>query len=98
MLSYRHSRRPNHRRVRPTTRAYPGKGMGLKGAKNNPGVLQSYVTYDTLPAGGFLPAACGGFGPDLESNTMSKQAEFAVILKMNAMFADLGPDELQRIS
>ena len=37
-------------------------------------------------------------GPDLESNTMSKQAEFAVILKMNPMFADLGADELQRIS
>ena len=29
---------------------------------------------------------------------MSKQAEFAVILKMNPMFSDLGPDELQRIS
>ena len=29
---------------------------------------------------------------------MSKQAEFAVILKMNPMFADLGADELQRIS
>src|SRR3569623_437776 len=29
---------------------------------------------------------------------MSKQAEFAVILKMNAMFADLGADELQRLS
>lgn len=29
---------------------------------------------------------------------MSKQAEFAVILKMNALFADLGADELQRIS
>src|SRR5258708_20782097 len=29
---------------------------------------------------------------------MSKQAEFAVILKMNQMFADLGSDELQRIS
>src|ERR1700704_5239156 len=29
---------------------------------------------------------------------MSKQAEFAVILKMNPMFADLGPDELQRNS
>src|SRR5258708_4693440 len=28
---------------------------------------------------------------------MSKQAEFAVILKMNPMFADLGADELQRI-
>ena len=29
---------------------------------------------------------------------MSKQAEFAVILKMNPMFADLSADELQRIS
>jgi CRP/FNR family transcriptional regulator, cyclic AMP receptor protein len=29
---------------------------------------------------------------------MSKQAEFAVILKMNPMFSDLGPDELQRLS
>src|ERR1700692_1149060 len=29
---------------------------------------------------------------------MSKAAEFAVILKMNPMFADLGSDELQRIS
>src|SRR6201997_4408942 len=37
-------------------------------------------------------------GVDLEGNTMSKQAEFAVILKMNPMFADLGTDELQRIS
>src|SRR5258708_17129434 len=39
-----------------------------------------------------------GAGVDLEGNTMSKQAEFAVILKMNPMFADLGTDELQRIS
>ena len=29
---------------------------------------------------------------------MSKAAEFAVILKMNPMFGDLGPDELARIS
>ena len=29
---------------------------------------------------------------------MSKQAEFAVILKMNPLFADLGSDELQRLS
>ena len=29
---------------------------------------------------------------------ISKQAEFAVILKMNAMFADLGADELQRLA
>ncbi|WP_213772108.1 Crp/Fnr family transcriptional regulator [Bradyrhizobium sp. dw_78] len=29
---------------------------------------------------------------------MSKQTEFAVILKMNPMFADLGADELQRVS
>src|ERR1700674_3163059 len=34
----------------------------------------------------------------LESIAMSKQAEFAVILKLNPMFADLGADELQRIS
>src|SRR5258706_14487240 len=34
----------------------------------------------------------------LEGIAMSKQAEFAVILKMNPMFADLGTDELQRIS
>ncbi len=33
-----------------------------------------------------------------EGIAMSKQAEFAVILKMNPMFADLGADELQRIS
>src|SRR5438445_10258723 len=32
------------------------------------------------------------------SSTMSTQAEFAVTLKMNPMFADLGADELQRIS
>ena len=29
---------------------------------------------------------------------MSKQTEFAVILKMNPMFSDLGADELQRLS
>src|SRR6266853_4038067 len=34
----------------------------------------------------------------LEGIAMSKAAEFAVILKMNPMFADLGADELQRIS
>src|SRR3984893_14871721 len=34
----------------------------------------------------------------LEGIAMSKQAEFAVILKMNPMFADLGADELARIS
>src|SRR5467141_2970136 len=34
----------------------------------------------------------------MEGIAMSKQAEFAVILKMNPMFADLGSDELQRIS
>src|SRR6266481_9478190 len=33
-----------------------------------------------------------------EGIAMSKAAEFAVILKMNPMFADLGADELQRIS
>jgi hypothetical protein len=35
-------------RARPFPQAYPGTGKLLKGAKNNPGVLQSYVTYDTL--------------------------------------------------
>jgi CRP/FNR family cyclic AMP-dependent transcriptional regulator len=34
----------------------------------------------------------------LEGNTMSKQAEFAVILKMNPMFSDLGTEELQRMA
>ncbi|MGY3620192.1 CRP/FNR family cyclic AMP-dependent transcriptional regulator [Bradyrhizobium sp. USDA 10063] len=34
----------------------------------------------------------------MEGITMSKQAEFAVILKMNPMFADLGADELQRLA
>src|ERR1700689_812173 len=38
------------------------------------------------------------FEPAPESMAMSKQTEFAVILKMNPMFADLGADELQRIS
>src|ERR1700692_918958 len=33
-----------------------------------------------------------------EGIAMNKAAEFAVILKMNPMFADLGADELQRIS
>src|SRR5476651_786549 len=33
-----------------------------------------------------------------EGIAMSKATEFAVILKMNPMFADLGADELQRIS
>jgi CRP-like cAMP-binding protein len=36
--------------------------------------------------------------PFLEGNTMSKQAEFAVILKMNPMFSDLGTEELQRMA
>src|SRR3569833_2607203 len=39
------------------------------------------------------------FGKEIHKDLeMSKQAEFAVILKMNAMFADLGADELQRLS
>jgi CRP/FNR family cyclic AMP-dependent transcriptional regulator len=33
-----------------------------------------------------------------EGIAVTKAAEFAVILKMNPMFADLGTDELQRIS
>src|SRR3979409_1192912 len=35
---------------------------------------------------------------DANGSAKNKQAEFAVILKMNPMFADLGSDELQRIS
>ena len=34
----------------------------------------------------------------VEGIAMSKAAEFAIILKMNPMFSDLGSDELQRIS
>lgn len=45
-----------------------------------------------------LTGVSGTAGIDLEGNGMSKQAEFAVILKMNPMFADLGADELQRLS
>jgi CRP/FNR family transcriptional regulator, cyclic AMP receptor protein len=91
--------------VRPSPQAYPGKGKLLKGAKNNPTVLQNYVTYDTLRKhvnfaddphfDDFEPAPVR---PGPEDIAMSKQAEFAVILKMNPMFADLGADELQRIS
>jgi CRP/FNR family cyclic AMP-dependent transcriptional regulator len=49
-------------------------------------MLQSYVTYGTLRA--WLR----------EHIAMSKAAEFAVILKMNPMFAELDADELARIS
>ena len=91
------SRIRRRRSARPIRRAYPGNGKALKAAKNNPRLLQSYVTYDTLPQAEFATAFSGG-GIDLEGNAMSKQAEFAVILKMNPMFADLGTDELQRIS
>src|SRR5882762_1849036 len=51
-----------------------------------------------FPPAEFCYRRCGLATVDLEGNTMSKQAEFAVILKMNPMFADLGTDELQRIS
>jgi CRP-like cAMP-binding protein len=71
----------------------------LDPAKNNPGRLQSYVTYDTLLQ---TPSFCTGLRLATpgrqEGIAMSKQAEFAVLLKMNPMFADLGADELQRIS
>src|SRR6266446_3717867 len=90
------SARP-YRGARPFPQAYPGKGRLLKGAKNIPRVLQSYATYDTLRQHmnlrtAYFNALSG------EGIAMSKQAEFAVILKMNPMFADLGADELQRIS
>src|SRR6201998_3089217 len=36
--------------------------------------------------------------PEVKVISMSKQTEFAVILKMNRMFSDLGSDELHRIA
>src|ERR1700730_16584826 len=39
-----------------------------------------------------------GFSLARKAFAMSKATEFAVILKMNPMFADLGTDELARIS
>ena len=44
-------------RAQPVRRAYPGKRVGPKEAKNIPGVLQSYVTYDTLIGMGILLTA-----------------------------------------
>jgi hypothetical protein len=52
-------------------------------------VLKTYVTYGTRRNLFEILART------LKVNAMSKQAEFAVILKMNA---DLGPDELTRLS
>jgi CRP/FNR family transcriptional regulator, cyclic AMP receptor protein len=73
----------------------PKWGERSKGVKNNQRKLQSYVTYGTLlRPERFLNSLFRA----LEGIAMSKQAEFAVILKMNPMFADLGADELQRIS
>src|ERR1019366_2527579 len=73
------------------------KGKWLKGAKNNPGVLQSYVTHDTLRGTWiFERPHFEELAP--EGIAMSKATEFAVMLKKNPMFADLGTDELQRIS
>jgi CRP-like cAMP-binding protein len=82
-------------RARPMAEAYPGIAEQLKGRQNNPNMLQRYVTYDTLPGSQILIRL---FFDILELIAMSKQTEFAVILKMNPMFADLGADELQRIS
>jgi CRP-like cAMP-binding protein len=79
----------------PFPQVYPGNGKWLKAAQNNPAVLQSYVTYDTLRA---WRSPAIDFKYLLDGIAMSKQAEFAVLLKMNPMFADLGTDELQRIS
>jgi CRP/FNR family cyclic AMP-dependent transcriptional regulator len=87
---------PSRHSAGPLLQAYPGNGEPLKAAKNNPGVLQRYVTYDTLRSGRTPVTPIFELAP--ESIAMSKQAEFAVILKMNPMFADLGADELQRIS
>lgn len=44
-------------RAQPIRRAYPGNRVGPKEAKNIPGVLQSYVTYDTLLGAGILLTA-----------------------------------------
>ena len=81
--------------VGPFRQAYPEWERPLKVAKNNPGVLQRYVTYDTVQIRGFWPLIIPGHNDGI---AMSKQSEFAVILKMNPMFADLGADELQRLS
>jgi CRP/FNR family transcriptional regulator, cyclic AMP receptor protein len=40
----------------------------------------------------------GPAGVIVEGNRMTNQAEFAVILQLNPMFADLGTDELQRLA
>jgi CRP/FNR family transcriptional regulator, cyclic AMP receptor protein len=61
-------------------------------------MLQAYVTYDTLRTRRILHTAHFEIRLSLEGIAMSKQAEFAVILKMNPMFADLSADELHRIS
>jgi hypothetical protein len=78
----------------PSPEVYPGTGRRLKAAKHNPGAPQRYVTYDTLRA---WRSPAIDFKYLLDGIAISKQAEFAVILKMNPMFADLGADELQRI-
>src|ERR1700743_458290 len=83
-------------RAGPSRQAYPEWERPLKvAAKNSPGVLQRYVTYDTVRFRGFWPLIIPGYSDGI---AMSKQSEFAVILKMNPMFADLGADELQRLS
>jgi CRP/FNR family transcriptional regulator, cyclic AMP receptor protein len=61
-------------------------------------MLQSYVTYDTLQSRPEFYETASFDELALEGIAMSKAAEFAVILKMNPMFADLGTDELARIS
>src|SRR5258708_12721991 len=88
------SARP-YRGARPFPQAYPGKGRRLKAAKNIPGVLQSYVTYDTLRRHVNLRTALFN---DLsrEGIAMSKQPEFAAILKMNPMSADFVRADLHR--
>jgi hypothetical protein len=53
-------------------RAYPGNGIPLKEAKNNPQVLQSYVTYDTLPVGEILLSSPEGGRFDLEGKMIWK--------------------------
>ena len=53
----RHLFRWRDTRAQPVRRAYPGKRVRPKEAKNIPGVLQCYVTYDTLVGVGILLTA-----------------------------------------
>jgi hypothetical protein len=55
---------------RPAAQVYPGKGKRPKAAKNKPEVLQSYVTYDTVPAG----AISGAFSSEVGTGSREENA------------------------